>query len=238
MGMAGIANERLAPVAASSPVAAIPVQQYFALLDPRFALGPAPVPLHQSTPLSSEWRPASTALAASPEPQIRLAELDGVPAVATPLELPIVADATPIPTPRATDAQQSPKPAEKPRMADTAVPRRPARIAAATQVAPEDNRSFLEKDLRTTATRSPGPCLCCSAGQHHRQCSRPAPSPAPRLDNSQLEPLTTSLRKPSTCRTARSLKHILDSATDWTTRASSTNACVEQRRRTSMNMTH
>ena len=178
--------ERLAPVAASSPVAAIPVQQYFALLDPGFALGPAPVPLHQSTPLSAEWRPASTALAASPEPQIRLAELDGVPAVATPLELPIVADATPIPTPRAIDVQQSPKPAEKPRMADAAVPRRPARIAAATQVAPEDNRSFLEKIFGQQQPAPPALAYAAPQDNIIDNARGQRLSPTPRLDNSQL----------------------------------------------------
>lgn len=174
---------------ASSPVPpaeAVPAGSYVALLDPGFAIGAAPVPLHQSSPLSAEWRPAVTASAALSEPQIRIAELDGVPAVAAPLEWPALAEATPVTTPRAVEAQQAPKLTERPRVADAAVSRRPARIAASALAVPQDNRSFLEKIFGQQQPATPALAYAAPQDAIIDNARGQRLSPTPKLDGAQL----------------------------------------------------
>lgn len=133
----------LAEQAANTAGRATPASRHEPLFDPRFSLGPAPLPLSRSAPLSAEMRPAAPRTVAALEPPARPKDLAGVPAATPPLPaaLQVVDAPLPLPRPPGLRATQA---APQPRLAAPQMSRR-ARVAATAPAEKPDDRSFLER---------------------------------------------------------------------------------------------
>lgn len=139
------------PPVAPATVPAVTAQptRHAPLLDPRFALGPAPTTLARSTPLPGEFRPAAPPpamqvavappLVVEDAPPQAVLPLPPVPPLAMP---PREVGNVPLPLPRPSDLLLPAAP-ERPRLA-APQPSRRSRTAAAPAI-PEDNRNFFEK---------------------------------------------------------------------------------------------
>ena len=210
--------ERLAPAAASSRQLSPSLYNNISHCSSGLCIRPSAGTAASEHAVSAEWRSALTTLPL--RPSLRSASPNWMAFPLSRRRWNCLSSRTPrrIPTPRAIDAQQSPKLAEKPRIADAAVPRRPARIAAATQVAPEDNRSFLEKIFGQQQPATPALAYAAPQDNIIDNARGQRLSPTPRLENprvgSRLQRHLFANRLHAERREA--LKHILDLATDWT----------------------
>ena len=159
------------PAAPVQVAAARPAKLYNPILDPGFALGPAPVLLGQNAPLDARFQsiqpqPAAPAFPAAPaarpvemaaraEPKVAQPDPAGI---APSLPLPKLVEGVTLPAPRPSDLRAPAEP-QQPRLAERPSMRRSkAAVALAT---PADGRSFFEKLFG--ATPSTGTALAYAA---------------------------------------------------------------------------